>query len=139
MQVFIHFASLEYLSCLRSICSSILYIFPAFTLISRLARLFQLVNFTTPRQSLTIFICLIHVNIASSSLQFYKNLPSRSHSCDSEKLLTLSPAFPPLHTVRASFPAYGAPTNPIHSVFLCICKMKCRIRLLRSDIAHAIH
>jgi hypothetical protein len=29
------------------------------------------------------------------------------------KLLTLSPAFPPLHTVQASFPAYGVPTNPI--------------------------
>jgi len=29
------------------------------------------------------------------------------------KLLKLSPAFPPLHTVRATFTAYGVPTNPI--------------------------
>jgi hypothetical protein len=27
------------------------------------------------------------------------------------KLLKLSPAFPPLHTVQAIFPAYGVPTN----------------------------
>jgi len=32
------------------------------------------------------------------------------------KLLKLSPAFPPLHTVQAGFPAYGVLTNPIHSI-----------------------
>ena len=39
------------------------------------------------------------------------------------KLLKLSPAFPPLHTVQASFPAYGVPTNPIqfnHRHFMCL-------------------
>ncbi|PID03163.1 hypothetical protein CSV65_16335 [Sporosarcina sp. P31] len=29
------------------------------------------------------------------------------------KPLKLSPAFPPLHTVRETFTSYGVPTNPI--------------------------
>jgi hypothetical protein len=44
------------------------------------------------------------------------------------KLLKLSPAFPPLHTVQASFPAYGVPTNPIHSIFHGLQKMRCNVR-----------
>lgn len=35
------------------------------------------------------------------------------------KGLTLSLPFPLVHTVHATFTAYGVPTNPIHS-FLCI-------------------
>ncbi|TFB12880.1 hypothetical protein E3U55_16960, partial [Filobacillus milosensis] len=35
------------------------------------------------------------------------------------KGLKLSPPFPLVHTVRATFTAYGVPTNSIHS-FLCI-------------------
>ena len=35
------------------------------------------------------------------------------------KGLKLSLPFPPVHTVRATFIAYGVPTNPIHSI-LCI-------------------
>jgi len=39
------------------------------------------------------------------------------------KPLKLSPAFPPLHTVRETFTSYGVPTNPIsinHWHFVCL-------------------
>jgi len=32
------------------------------------------------------------------------------------KPLKLSPAFPPVHTVHATFTAYGVPTNPIQLI-----------------------
>ncbi|QBP40985.1 hypothetical protein E2636_07530 [Paenisporosarcina antarctica] len=39
------------------------------------------------------------------------------------KGLKLSLPFPLVHTVRATFTAYGVPTNRNHSMFLCICKI----------------
>jgi hypothetical protein len=36
--------------------------------------------------------------------------------------LKLSLAFPPVHTVRATFTAYGVPTNPIYSFYVIACR-----------------
>ncbi|MDL4840254.1 hypothetical protein, partial [Aquibacillus rhizosphaerae] len=52
------------------------------------------------------------------------------------KGLKLSLPFPPVHTVHATFTAYGVPTNPIHSiyVFLDLTVAFSEIKLLDYDI-----
>jgi hypothetical protein len=52
------------------------------------------------------------------------------------KALKLSLLFPPVHTVRATFTAYGVPTSPIYS-FLCIKQTSAflpNVRLFHFDI-----